>query len=58
MCWENKAQNCYFRVLDLEKKKDVAIEVLNKKKSEVKVDDEELDEDIDEFLDWRQKKSF
>lgn len=36
----------------------MAIEVLNKKKSEVKVDDEELDEDIDEFLDWRQKKSF
>ncbi|XP_066150998.1 zinc finger protein 830 [Euwallacea fornicatus] len=46
------------KVLDLEKKKDVAIEALNQKKSELKEDDEELDEDIDEFLDWRQKKTF
>ncbi|XP_050295901.1 zinc finger protein 830 [Anthonomus grandis grandis] len=46
------------KVLDLEKKKDVAVELLNKLKSEPRTEDEEIDEDIDEFLDWRQKKAF
>ncbi|CAG9764275.1 unnamed protein product [Ceutorhynchus assimilis] len=46
------------KVLDLEKKKDEAIELLNKLKNEPKMDEEEIDDDVDEFLDWRQKKSF
>ncbi|ENN79799.1 hypothetical protein YQE_03757, partial [Dendroctonus ponderosae] len=46
------------RVLDLEKKKDVAVELLNKIKNEPRTEDEEDSDDIDEFLDWRQKKAY
>lgn len=47
-----------FRVLDLEKKKDVAVELLNKIKNEPRTEDDEDSDDIDEFLDWRQKKAY
>lgn len=47
------------KVLDLEKKKEEIVTVLNEIKSENPVEnDDEDDTDFDEYLDWRTKKSF
>ncbi|KAL1506333.1 hypothetical protein ABEB36_005717 [Hypothenemus hampei] len=47
------------RVLDLEKKKTKTIEVLNSIKNDVPLEEEEVsEEEVKEFLDWRQKKSY
>lgn len=48
----------WHRVLDLEKKKEEMKSVsLDNKTTSVTYDDE-LDEDFDEYLDWRAKQSF
>lgn len=48
------------RVINLEKKKVEVIGSINDNDEKMDVDDRETseDEDVDEFLDWRAKKSF
>lgn len=47
-----------FRVLDLEKKKEEITAVVDTKQKSSNNEDEDVEEEFDEFLDWRSKKSF
>lgn len=52
-----KFYHLYFRVLDLERKKELLARNADTKKQEESDSDVELEE-TDEFLDWRGKKSY